>query len=451
VVSGDPRVALLVQLGHGKTAVAATALADLGAWPALVVAPARVAREVWAPELAAWEHLANLKVAHVGDGLRSGRAAPMPEDAHVECVSYEQLWHLSEAVDLERRYRAVVFDELDKMKAPGSVRFRRVRNCAMGIPVRLGMTGTPVGNHLMDLWGELFMVGGEGPLGPTFTDFQARYFEDVGWRHPQWRLKHGHDCALPSAGGGCCRTSADCEASIHLRARPWCFSIPPQPEARVPPVVPHSVRCRWPAGVARVAGDLERQLFAELDSGAELEALSASAVAQKLRQLAGGAVYLGGGEDDWDEVHGEKLAALSGVLDELQGAPALVFYWFRHERERVGRELDRARRAWAHIDDPRAMERWDRGELEALLLQPESAGHGLNLQAGGAHAVWYTLPWSTRLRLQGDGRLARVGQRAPSVTSCALLCGPTDDRVAAILEEKAGYQRRFLDSLTSAV
>jgi hypothetical protein len=420
-----PRSAIFLPVGYGKTAAVLTALSELDQWPVLVVAPARVAKRVWSSEAAEWEHLRNLQVVsiHGSPGQRSKR---LGWDNHVECISYENLLWLSEAVDIDKRYKAIVFDELSKMKNPGAKRFRRMRARCMKVPIRIGLTGTPVGNNLLDLWGEMYMVGGEGPLGPTFSQYRDRYFEAQDYFQREWEVK-----------------SKKMESEIHRRVAPWCYVLPPQPEVKIPPVVVNRVDLEVPEAVEAMTKHLEKELFVTLESGVEMEALSASTVAGKLRQIASGAVYPVSGEGAWEAVHDEKLHALSDIVDELQGEPLLVFYWFKHEAERIKAAIPGV----VGIDEKGAIDRWNRREVKVLLCHPQSAGHGLNLQPGGSTICWFTLPWSHELWIQANGRLARTGQKAPVVMTHVLTFGEMDKYVLRTLAEKAGTERRLLDTL----
>lgn len=477
------RLALLIEPGYGKSVVTSTALLDLGAWPALVVAPARVARQVWPALPREWEHLQNLQVTAIagpGGKLRkevedwererfktvSVDEVPNLElDSHIETVSYENLYWLSEFIDLRKRYRAIVFDELSKMKSPGSARFRRMRGSAMQIPVRIGLTGNPMGNHHLDLWGEMFMVAGEKPLGRTYTDFRDRYFQPTDYMQRNWELKHSPTCPrYDDVGKPCqCSLARECEREIAKRCAPYAYVLPEQPEVQVPKWVPNVVNVEMPERVLKNHEELHRQLWTELESGTELEALSKSAVGIKCQQLAGGAVYknpqvLDGGvpfadlfsESDYEEVHTAKLDALDDLLDELQGQPALVFYWFRHEEQRIIKRLKRAGRRFAVGASPKNLEAWNAGQLEALLLHPRSAGHGLNLQHGGHTGIAFTLPWGWEEVDQMFRRLARIGQRAPVVPAHILSCGPADQRVLPVVLKKADAERRFFADVLAA-
>lgn len=434
-----PELAVLLPVGYGKTAAVLTALVERDEWPALVVAPKRVAAKVWKAEAAEWEHTKNLVVTALGGG--ESRREKLLLDSHIETISYEALvgqapdprnpekrvfTGLTDEVRLEKRYRTIVFDELSKVKDPGTRRFRRLRAHAEEIPYRIGLTGTPVGNHLLDLWGELFMVAGGKPLGGTFSAYRSRYFAAEDYFQRDWQVK-----------------GPEQEREIHARAAPFCFMLPPQPEVEIPPVQVNRLQVEMPEKVRRLSKELEKELFTTLESGAELEALSRSTVAGKLRQFAGGAVYLDATK--WEALHTEKLDALEDVVDELQGEPLLVFYHYKHEAERIRARLGKR---VVSIEERDSIERWNARKIEVLLVHPQSAGHGLNLQHGGSTIFWYTLPWSHELWVQANGRLARTGQKASQVMAHVPICGPVDQYVLEALGGKGDVEKRFLENLT---
>ncbi len=443
-IARRPRLAILAEIGFGKTAATLTGLRDAGALPALVAAPARVVETVWHAEAGEWEHLADLWVAPiVGDAARRARTLATSPDVAV--VSYENLVWVSEACDLESRFRAIVFDELSRMKSPGTKRFRRARSRigGAGIPIRLGLTGSPVPNHLLDLWGEMFAVAGEEPLGACYGEFRDRYFEAIDHYRRVWRLK-----GMIGRGEHLRHTdvSRRLEREIHDRAAPWCLVPPPDPAAAIPPIRVNEVDVPMPVAVWEKQRCLVEELCVLLDSGVELEALQASTLATKLRQFASGAVYTDK-DGKWEEIHGAKIAALEEILDELQGEPLLVFYWFRHEVERIAAMLRRTGRSHARADEPGAIDRWNARGLEVLLAHPQGDAAGINLQAGGHHVAWFALPWPHWQWKQGNGRLARTGQRAPLVHAHALLCGPADRRILATLRRKGADEEALLARL----
>jgi SNF2 family DNA or RNA helicase len=81
------------------------------------------------------------------------------------------------------------------------------------------------------------------------------------------------------------------------------------------------------------------------------------------------------------------------------------------------------------------------------LAHPASAGHGLNLQAGGRMIVWFGLNWSLELYSQFCGRLHRQGQCRPVSVVHLVAEDCIDERVVQAIEGKAQTQTDLINSL----
>ena len=103
------------------------------------------------------------------------------------------------------------------------------------------------------------------------------------------------------------------------------------------------------------------------------------------------------------------------------------------------------------VDEPYAIERWNAGEIPVLLAHPASAGHGLNLQAGGHTVVWATSPWSLEEWLQGNGRLSRQGQLNPVVVHYLVSPDTVDEAIQARLHTRSSVQQALLDYVASVL
>lgn len=421
------QIAVLLEPGLGKTVITLSALAQARALPALVVAPASIVRSVWPREASAWKHLSKLRVVPLV-GTPAVRAARLAQPADVYVVSYELLPWLTRTVE-PSRFKAIVFDELSKMKAPGTQRFKSMRKWSAPIPFRVGLTGTPVGNHLLDLWGEMYMVAGEKPLGPNFYGYRARYF------YPAAIVRNIPVNWTPFEHS---------ERKIHEAVKPWTYVLPPQREVTIPPVRVNEIPVEMPAEISAQAKELTAKLHTQLADGVELEAIARSTLAVKLRQFASGAVYTDTKEHRWTELHDAKLSALRDLAEELQGEPLLVFYWYNHELSRLKRNFPEA---VAFDGSPALIDRWNGRKIEMLLCHPQSAAHGLNLQHGGHNICWFALPWSWELWKQGNGREARTGQKAPWVNAHVLLCGEADALVLSALNRKGDTERNLLEGV----
>ena len=423
------QLACFLEPGAGKTVITLTTLNDLFCSRVLVMAPAMVVKtNVWGKEAARWAHLQNVVVRPL-TGTAKERLAklrdPLPEagDMVLDVVSYESFLWLTDSIDLSK-YDAIVIDELSKMKHPGTIRFRRFRHRAMKIPVRYGLTGSPVGNRLEDIWGEMFAVCGEKPLGPSKGAFLAKHFYPV-------KVAQNIHIWKPMAGTA---------KEIHKRIAPYAFTLPPGDAPAMPALRVNVIDTPMPESARRLAEELAHEFMVKLDDGVDLKALSESALATKIRQITGGAVYTGGGK--WSVVHVGKLDAVQNIIDELQGEPALLFYWYAHEHERLIKEFSAV-----DIHEKNAVDRWNRGEIPVLLAHPQAAGHGLNLQHGGHNAIWFSLPWSLEMWEQSNGRLIRHGQTSAVVTAHVPVAGPADRAILAALTRKGTTQ----DALMKAV
>jgi SNF2 family DNA or RNA helicase len=135
----------------------------------------------------------------------------------------------------------------------------------------------------------------------------------------------------------------------------------------------------------------------------DVVAVNAAVVTQKLQQMSSGFLYSDNGPI-WLSSH--KFDRLEELLDENQRANTIIFYSYQEE-------LAELRRRYPHLqtlDDPNAIERWNKGEIELLVAHPASAQFGLNLQFGGNKMVFLSLPWSLTDFEQAIGRLHRSGQ-----------------------------------------
>jgi SNF2 family DNA or RNA helicase len=377
--------AALLKPGLGKTVMAETAVTKLNARRTLVAGPAQVVEsEVWSLEASEWEHLCGLSIVEL-NGTPDQRAVKLMLGADIYVVSYDNLLWLTDEVERDF-FDAVIYDELSKMKHPGTKRFKRMKAWAKNIPVKFGLTGSPLGNHWADLWGEMFIVSGEKALGPTKEQYLDTYFKQVptGEGVPRWEIRQDG--------------SADI---IRQRIRPYAFSLNARLAAKqLPEVIADPVKLEVPKKCREMELKLRRELEVELDSGKTLWALTNSKLAMAIRQFASGAVYTGetGDHSQWEEVHDVKLRYVENLVDELQGEPLLVFTWFKHEATRLKKLFPEAEL----LDGSAEMiARWNAKKIPLLIAHPQGSGHGLNLQGGSSSVCWFTLPWSRELFDQG--------------------------------------------------
>ena len=193
---------------------------------------------------------------------------------------------------------------------------------------------------------------------------------------------------------------------------------------------------------------LKKELVVAI-GGKEIDAANAASLANKLCQMANGAVY----SENKTAVllHDRKLDALEDMIEAANGNPVLVAYWFKHDLSRIVERLKRLGIPFACVDKAENIEKWNRGELPVMLIHPASAGHGLNLQSGGSTLVWFGLTWSLELYQQTNARLWRQGQQRTVVIHHIIAEGTIDERITSALHRKDETQAALMEAVKAAL
>jgi SNF2 family DNA or RNA helicase len=413
------RSLVLAPVGAGKTAITLAAMQELlrdgvvTRW--LVVAPKRVCTDVWPVEQPKWAP--GLRLA-VGVGSAAQRRAALTADVDAVVINYDNLDKLTDL----KRFDGIVFDELTRLKNPSGKRFRALHRLLEHVNVRIGLTGSFTSNGLEDVFGQCKIVD-EKLLGRSKGAFLQQYFYCANREFNDWKPRPS---ALPQ---------------VMQRIKPATFVLEPgEYKDTLPPL--HVVEMRADLPTRDPYEQMKKHFITTLPT-TEAIAASAAAVTMKLQQLAGGWVYGEGRSPAWFSTH--KFDLLEEVLDGNQRDNTLIFYNFVEELAELKRRYPADLRT---LDDGRdVIERWNRREIKLLAAHPKSAGHGLNLQAGGNKIVFLSLPWSLELYEQAIGRLHRSGQRH-DVWCYVLLTNKTvDERIWAALSDKRSISDLALEEL----
>lgn len=426
---GRDRAMILAPVGAGKTAITLTAMHDasreglVSRW--LVLAPKRVCRDVWPVERLKWTPGLTMSVAL---GTPAQRKAAFAADTKVVVTNYDNLQSVSSLVGFD----GIVFDELTRLKNPSGKRFKALLDKLDRCRVRWGLTGSFTSNGLEDVFGQCKVVD-QALLGRAKGAFLQQYFVCINRDFGQWEPRVG---ALEQ---------------VMERIKPSTFVLEPgEYSDTLPPL--HTVELRCDLDDREPYEKMKRDFLVTFGND-QIVALNAAAVATKLQQMASGFVYdttstpVAGGKfhvkqsAHWFSSH--KFDRLDELLAENQHANTLVVYNYKEELAELQRRYPQSQT----IDDDRAIERWNAGQIELLLVHPKSAGHGLNLQYGGSKIVFVSLPWSLELFEQTVGRLHRSGQ-AHDVWCYVLIGNKTiDERVWASLHDKRAVSDIALEEL----
>ena len=432
-----PVSAVLLDMGLGKSVITLTAIFDLCLdsfliRKVLVIAPLRVARDTWPAEIRKWDHLCGLTFS-VAVGTELERKAALMQDASVYIINRENVQWLVENSGLPFDYDMIVIDELSSFKSYQAKRFRALLQVRPGVRRIVGLTGTPSSNGLMDLWAEYRLLDLGQRLGRYITHYRNRYFA------PDKRngtIVYSYK-PLPGA-----------EDAIYDAISDITISMKAADHLQMPELVINEVRVELTDEEWETYSTLKKELVVSFGDE-EIDAVNAASLANKLCQMANGAVYADG--QKVLPLHDHKLDALEDLIEAANGKPVLVAYWFKHDLDRITERLQQLHIPFARVDKADSIERWNRGELPVMLIHPASAGHGLNLQSGGCTLVWYGLTWSLELYQQTNARLWRQGQQHTVVIHHIIAQGTIDERIMQALRQKDKTQTALMDAVKATL
>ena len=394
-----------------------------------MIAPLRVARDTWPDEIQKWEHLRDLNYS-VAVGTEAERLAALKRQADIYIINRENVQWLVEESGIPFEFDMVVVDELSSFKNHQSKRFKALMKKRPGVGRIVGLTGTPTGNGLMDLWAEFKLLDMGQRLGRFIGQYRTRFFL------PDKRNGQVVFSYKPLPGA---------EQEIYRLISDITISMKSTDHLQMPELVSSAYTvCLSEAEMQRYVS-LKQELVLQLPDG-EITAANAAALSGKLSQMANGAVYA----DDRAviPVHDRKLDALEEIIESMGGKPLLVAYWFQHDLERIRERLHKLNIPFSCLESAGSIHRWNTGEIPVALIHPASAGHGLNLQGGGSAIVWFGLTWSLELYQQTNARLWRQGQRAETVVVQHIIAkGTIDERILKALSEKDTTQAALIDAV----
>ena len=426
-IKSHPITALFLDMGLGKTVTTLTAIRDLmydafEVKRVLVVAPLRVARDTWPDELRKWNHLKELTCSVVVGTVAERRRA-LQQDADIYIMNRENLAWLYENSRLD--FDMVVLDELSSFKNHQSKRFRAMKAMRPKVKRIVGLTGTPTGNGLMDLWAEFRILDMGERLGRYISQYRNLYFK------PDKRNGMVVYSYKPLPGA---------EEAIYHQISDITMSMKATDYLEMPELVSVAKEVRLSETEKKRYDELKKSLVLELPGG-EVTSANAASLTLKLSQMANGAIYT----DDKNvvNIHDRKLEALEDLVESANGKSVLVAYWFKHDKDRI-RERMEAR----ELKEPQDFADWNAGKIPVALIHPASAGHGLNLQKGGSILIWFGLTWSLELYQQTNARLWRQGQADKTVIIQHIVAKDTiDERILNVLKHKDGTQAALIDAV----
>lgn len=487
----NPFSALFVDLGLGKTTIVLTLLAHLADTldynRILVLGPTRVVKQTWPTEIGLWRHTAPLtatvirddefqeavrkagaiarkpiaeegraeallrgyhpildqkhtlavinelvKLEHNANAIKKARIlaarkaireATARNPASIHLVNIEQTEMLVAAWGKDWPYDVVIIDESSALKDHSTKRFKALKRVRPLMRRMHQLTATPASEGYMGLFAQMYLLDEGKRLGRNITAYRSRYFSENynGWG---WTLR------------------PDAEKEIGAKIADICLSLKKEDWLSMQEPVFRMRAVEMTEEETAIYKQFEKNYVVEMPDGEEIEAENAAALAGKLLQLASGCIY--GRDKTTHAFHDHKIEELRQIVDEACGAPIIVAYWFKSSLERLKKAFPEA----VEMDkDGKAVKPWNEKKIPILLLHPRSAGHGLNLQHGGHHLVFFDIPWSLELYLQTIGRIDRQGQLYPVILHHIYTKGTIEEYVIQVLREKGDMQEALFQIL----
>lgn len=427
-IKKNPISAIFLDCGLGKTVITLTAIKDLildsfEVKKVLVICPLRVAT-VWNDELHNWSHLDGLKIS-TAIGSQSERLEALKQKADIYIINRENVEWLVNKSGSKFDFDMLVIDELSSFKSYQAKRFKSLLKVRPEVTRIVGLTGTPTSNGLMDLWAEYRILDFGKRLGRFITHYREQYFiPDKRNANVVFSYK-----LIPGA-----------EEAIYKKISDVTISMKAVDYLDMPSKVINQVKVQLSDEEMSVYQEMKDDMVASLDDDFEIDAFNAAALSNKLLQMANGAVY-----DENKEVHyihDRKLDALEDLIEQANGKPVLIAYWFKHDALRIKKRFEvREIKTEQDIID------WNLGLITVALIHPASAGHGLNLQKGGSTLIYFGLTWSLELYEQCNARLWRQGQKDTVVIHHIISKDTIDEAVMRALKSKEKTQTALINAV----
>lgn len=425
---------IFAEMGLGKTVACLTALdqmmyVDFSATRCLVIAPLEVSENTWPDELAKWQHLSHLRLSLIlGDPYERVAAINKPADIYV--INVDNVSWLITHLGSRWPWDVVVLDESSLFKNHKSQRFKNLKMMRPKMQRVILLTGTPTPQSIMDLWAQLFMLDAGQRLYPKVGQFRTRYFER---------------CFNSDTGYATYEVTPDGERAIHRLIGDICISLSQADYLQLPDIVDNTIRFKLSPETQAVYKKFKKdkvlEMYDELTStDVQIAAFSAGALNTKMLQFNGGAVY--DADHKVHVLHDEKLKQLDLVIEQMQGKPLLVFYWFKHELDRLLARYPQA----VQYQGREQLLLWNKKKLPMMLAHPQSVAYGLNMQAGGHIIVWYSLTYAAGLYRQANARLFRQGQLEPVWLFRLVAKGTTDERAIMVCEGKITKEQALMEA-----
>jgi SNF2 family DNA or RNA helicase len=293
---------------------------------------------------------------------------------------------------------------------------------------RMLLTGTPYTNSLTDIWRQTLIADDGERMGNSFFKFRATICEgrQLGNGVTVWQDKPGM------------------EPIVYHLIRDICIRHKLEDCIEIPPNTIYEVAYDLNKKHAAIYRTMEDDALLELKAG-EITALNAAILANKLLQIASGAVY-----DTFGQYHLIDTDRYELIRDLAEARPQCIiaFHW-RHQKDQLLKLLPQAKVIDGSVsinDRNQCVAEFQAGHIPHLLIHPQSGAHGLTLTAGHA-TIWASPTYSSEQFVQFNRRIYRAGQVKKTETILITAKNTLENSVYAKLQGKLDKMHNILSLL----
>ncbi len=402
--------------------------------PSLLICPTSVTGN-WQKEAQRFTPNLPVMVHHGTDRKKDASFIDQASRHALVITSYPLLFR---DIDLIKQcnWSGVILDEAQNIKNPHAKQAQAARAVASAAGYRIALTGTPVENHIGDLWSVMEFLN-PGLLGSQ-SDFKKRFFVPI-------------------------QTNGNRQAAQQLKSLTGPFILRRLKTdksiiADLPDKLEMKVFCTLTKEQASLYEAVVREGLKAIDSTDGISRKGAVlAMLSKLKQVSNHPAQFLGDNSELPNRSG-KLARLTEMLEEAlaEGDRALIFSQFsemgaiikRHLQETFGREVLFLHGATPKKQRDQMVERFQSPDPSApgvFVLSLKAGGTGLNLTAA-SHVFHYDRWWNPAVENQATDRAFRIGQKKNVQVHKFLVAGTLDERIDEMIERKKGVANAVISA-----
>lgn len=360
---------------------------------------------------------------------------PRNIDGKVACdvmiLNYESIGRSKHIEGILHQYDAdlVICDEVHRLKSPSSAQSKALQRLGARARYRIGMTGTPVANLALDLFG-IYRFLDPTIFGSSYTAFRARYANTID-------LPGGGKMVVSMRDEMMGELAAKAHSIAHRATQADAFDVPQR-------IIVDPIAVELEPKARRAYNELVRESITYVSDHPTVTQNVLTRIL-RLQQLVGG--FMPDSTGALIQVSDAKLSALRDYFCDLS-AKAIVFAKFTAEVEAIYQAAEKAGLSPVKLDGQAK----DRGALverfqtdescRVFVGQIQAASEGVELSAA-SETVFYSTGYSLSTFLQARERSFDREQRKSEVSIVA--ADTVDEDIVASLRGKQNVARQIVD------